>query len=231
MDDHAHAQSQRAVNRAHPLRVAPRQVIVHRDDVHAAAGQRIQHGGQCRDQRLAFARLHLRDFALVQHDAADQLHVEVPHAEFPAACLAHQRERGHQRRFQRLLASLLELRIVERKIAETLFHLRSEQRGFLEKLGVTQLFVFRRQSVDRVYQRLNLLEVALVLGADEPGDHPVDHGIDSHHNPFMLSLTMLSKTRCAANSLFGEFVPLRKTYWGLSQTAMSNSAKNVASVG
>src|ERR1700730_4397149 len=134
----------------------------------------------------------------------------MPHAEFPPACFAHQRECGHQRRLQRLLASLLELRIVKREVAKTLLHLRAELRGFFEKLGVSELFVFRRQSVDRVYKRLNLLDVALVLGADEPGDYPVDHGINSHHYPFMLSLSMLSETRRAAKSLCGEVIPMGK---------------------
>ena len=183
VDDDADRQPQRAVDRAHPFRVAPRQVIVHRDDVHAAAGERIQERGKRGDERLAFARLHLGDFAFVQHDAADQLHVEMAHAELAAARFAHQREGRHQRRFQRLLAPLLEFGIVERKVAEALLHLRPELRRLLQKLGVAQLLVFRRQRVDRVHQRLNLLEVALVLGADEPGDDPVDHGIDSHHNP------------------------------------------------
>ncbi len=44
--DHADGHAQRTINRAHPLRVAPGQVIVHRDDVHAASGQRVQHGGK-----------------------------------------------------------------------------------------------------------------------------------------------------------------------------------------
>ena len=118
VDDHADRQSQRAVDRAHPLRVAPRQVIVHRDDVHAAAGQRVEQRGKRGDQRLAFARLHLGDLAFVQDDAADQLHVEMAHAQLPAARFAHQRKRRHQRGFQRLLAALLEFGIVERKVAE-----------------------------------------------------------------------------------------------------------------
>src|SRR5258708_22097420 len=131
----------------------------------------------------------------------------MPHAEFSPAGFAYQRKSRHQRRLQRFLASLLELRIVKRKVAETLFYLRAKLRDFLEKLGVTQLFVFRRQSIDRVYQRLNLFDVALVLGADEPGDHPVDHGIDSHHNPFMLAISTVMNTGRAANSLCSEFVP------------------------
>ena len=109
----------------------------------------------------------------------------MPHAELPSPRFTHHRERRHQRRLQRLFAALLVLRIVEWEVAEAFLYLRPELRCFLEKLGVTQLLVFRRQGIDRIHQRLNLLDVALVLGADEPGDNPVDHGIDSHHNPLV----------------------------------------------
>ena len=77
------------VDRAHPVGVALGQVVVDRDDVHALAGQRIEVGGQRRDQRLALAGAHLGDLALVQHHAADQLHVEVAQAERAARGLAH----------------------------------------------------------------------------------------------------------------------------------------------
>jgi hypothetical protein len=40
------------------------------------------------DQRLAFAGFHFGDFALVQHHAADQLHVEMAHVEDAAAGFA-----------------------------------------------------------------------------------------------------------------------------------------------
>src|SRR6187455_296246 len=49
--------------------------------MHAASGEGIEidrHGG---DQRLAFAGLHLSDAALMQHHAANQLHVEMTLAE------------------------------------------------------------------------------------------------------------------------------------------------------
>ena len=86
----------------HPLRVAPGQVVVDRDQVRAPAGERVQVERQGRDQRLAFASRHLRDPALMQHDAADELHVVRHHvpgqlvagdrhggADQPAAGLAH----------------------------------------------------------------------------------------------------------------------------------------------
>ena len=135
VDDHADGQSQRAVDRAHPLRVAPRQVIVYGDDVNAAAGERVQKRGKRGDQRFAFAGFHFGDFAFVQHDAADQLHVEVAHAEFAAAHFAHQRKRRHQRGLERLLAALLEFGIVEREIAEAVLYLRRGAASFSPEAG------------------------------------------------------------------------------------------------
>ena len=82
-----------AVEAAHPLRVAARQVVVDGDDVDALAFERVEVGGERRDERLAFAGLHLGDLAAVQHHAAHQLHVEVPHVEHAASRLADDRER------------------------------------------------------------------------------------------------------------------------------------------
>ena len=47
---------------------------------------------QRRDQRLALAGAHLGDLAVVQHHAADQLHVEGPHADGAARRLARRGE-------------------------------------------------------------------------------------------------------------------------------------------
>ena len=90
--DHAHAQAQGFVQPAHPFRVALGQVIVDRDHVHALAFQRVQIAGQRGHQRFSFAGLHFGDLALVQHHAADQLHVEMAHVEEAAAGLAHDGE-------------------------------------------------------------------------------------------------------------------------------------------
>ena len=87
---------------AHPLRVAAGEVVVHRDDVDALAVERVQVGGQRRDERLALAGLHLGDLALVQHDAADELHVEVPHVQHAAAGLADDGEGLGQQVVERL---------------------------------------------------------------------------------------------------------------------------------
>ena len=54
-------QAEEAVEPAHPLGVAAREVVVDGDDVHALALERVQVRGERRDQRLAFAGLHLGD--------------------------------------------------------------------------------------------------------------------------------------------------------------------------
>ena len=95
--DDADRHAEEAVDPAHPLRVAPGQVVVDGDDVDALALERVQVGGQRGDERLAFAGLHLRDPAAVQDDAADQLHVEVPHVQRAAAGLADDGEASGSR--------------------------------------------------------------------------------------------------------------------------------------
>ena len=54
--------------------------------------ERVEVGGQRGDEGLALAGLHLGDAALVQHDAADELHVVVPHVQHAAPGLAHDGE-------------------------------------------------------------------------------------------------------------------------------------------
>ena len=68
----------------------------------ALAGQRVEVGGESGDERLAFAGLHLGDHALVQGDAADDLHVEVAHAHSAIGSLAHHGKRVGQQVVERL---------------------------------------------------------------------------------------------------------------------------------
>ena len=91
----------------HPLRVAPREVVVDGDDVDAAARHRVEHGGERRDQRLALAGAHLRDATLVEDDAADELDVEVAHAERSLHGLAGHREDLRHHVIERLLDALV----------------------------------------------------------------------------------------------------------------------------
>ena len=99
--DDAHGEAQEAVDPPHPFRVAAGEVVVHRDDVHALAGERVEVGRQRGDERLALAGAHLGDLALVQRQAADELHVEVAHAEHALRGLADDREGLGQDLFER----------------------------------------------------------------------------------------------------------------------------------
>ncbi len=67
------------VERSHPFGVALRQVVVDGDHVHAASGERAQEHGQRGHEGLTFTGGHLGDFALMEDDAADELHVVVHH--------------------------------------------------------------------------------------------------------------------------------------------------------
>ena len=58
--------------------------------------------GMVGDERLALAGLHLGDVAVVQHDAAHELHVERPHAEHALGGLAHDGERLVEQVVERL---------------------------------------------------------------------------------------------------------------------------------
>ena len=87
MDDHAVGQAEEIVDLPHPVGVTPSEVVVNRDDMNALAGECVQIDGQRGDQGLALPGLHFRDFTVVQHHAADELHVEMPLSERAAAGL------------------------------------------------------------------------------------------------------------------------------------------------
>ena len=93
MRDEADREAEVAVELAHPLAVAAREVVVDRNHVDTLSCERIEVDRRRRDERLALARTHLSDAALVEADAADQLHVEMAHAENTPRALAHDRER------------------------------------------------------------------------------------------------------------------------------------------
>jgi hypothetical protein len=103
--DHAHGETEGPVELPHPLRVAAGEIIVHRHHVNALAGERVEiHRKGCH-QGLSFAGLHLGDLSLVEHHAADELHVEVPHLEDPPARLAADREDLGQKLVEALSAA------------------------------------------------------------------------------------------------------------------------------
>ena len=92
-DDDADLEPEEAVDLAHPLGVAPGQVVVDGDEVDAAAGERVEVRGQRGDEGLALTGLHLRDPAEVQRGTAHDLDVEVALAERAHPRLADRGER------------------------------------------------------------------------------------------------------------------------------------------
>ena len=122
--------AEHVVDRLHPHRVAAGEVVVDGDHVHAAAGQRVQHDGERRRQRLALAGLHLGDRAVVEHHAADHLHVEVAHPHRALARLARQREA--------LVQQVIEALAVARAFAQRV--------GRLAQLGVGVVLELRLEA-------------------------------------------------------------------------------------
>ena len=102
VDDDTGGHAEEAVDLPHPFGIAPGEIVVDGDDVDALAGQRIEVDRERCDQRLAFTGLHLGNIALVQHHAANQLHVEMPLAERPLGSLADGGEGRDQNIVERL---------------------------------------------------------------------------------------------------------------------------------
>ena len=158
--DHAHVQAQEGVQLAHPGGVAAGQVVVDGDDVDALAFQRVQIHRQRCHQGLALAGAHLGDLAAVQDHAADQLDIEMAHAEHPHAGLAAHRKGFRQQLVQRLASSNPGLEFVglglQRLVGQRL-HLRFQQVDLLDDAG-------------------ELLEQAFVAAAEDAGEQAVEHG-------------------------------------------------------
>ncbi len=89
MLDTCDAQAESVVDAAHPLCVAACEVVVDRDNVDSIFGDGIECNRRGCSQRLAFTGAHFGDLALVQHDAAHELNVEVPLTESASRCFTH----------------------------------------------------------------------------------------------------------------------------------------------
>ncbi len=76
-EDHVGAQSEEAVDAAHPLRVTLGEVVVDGDDVDALTRQGVEVGGEHTGQGLALTGLHLGDITPVQGGTAHDLHLVV----------------------------------------------------------------------------------------------------------------------------------------------------------
>ncbi len=107
--DDADRDAELMIDRPHPLNAVLGKVVVGGDEVRAAAGERIQVEGQGGDEGLAFAGLHFGDLALMEHHAADHLHVVVAQPERPLGRFAHRGERAREDLLHRVGFDLFEL--------------------------------------------------------------------------------------------------------------------------
>ncbi len=185
--DHPEADAQEVEHRAHPLRVAPGEVVVRGDDVDAAPGERVEDGGEGRQEGLAFAGPHLGDLALVQDHAADELDVVQAHPERPLHGLAAHREDFGQgvvegllqplvlalAAFALQLAAALHLGVVEFVLGRVvrrgdLVDLRPDLGELGLDLVVAERLEFGFEAVDLIDERLDPSKLA-VVGVDETG--------------------------------------------------------------
>ena len=139
VDDEAHLQPQEAVDLAHPLAVALGQIVVDGDDVDAPARQGVEVGGEGGHQGLAFTGLHLGDAALVQHDAAHQLHPVGAHSQHAVGGLPHGGKGLRQNIVQRF--AVLEARL--------------ELGGFCLQLGVGHGLVLIGHGLDLIHDGID----------------------------------------------------------------------------
>ena len=112
MDDQAHGQTHEPMYLAHPLAIAPSQIVVNGNDMDALARQRVQIRGQGRHQRFAFACFHFSDAALMQHDTAQDLHMIGAHSQNAVVRLADGRECLRQQVVQRFALGQTSLEFV-----------------------------------------------------------------------------------------------------------------------
>ena len=161
--DRAHGQAEAQVERPHPLHVAAGKIVVHGDDVHALAVERVEIGGQGGDQRLALAGDHLGDRPGVEHHAADQLHVVVPHAEKATPPFAADGEGLHE------------------EVVECLAGRQPppEVRRLAAEFRVAHRLVRRLQGVDRLDLGFHPTEVTGVGRAEQAGEESLQPGAGS----------------------------------------------------
>src|SRR3954467_9498124 len=165
VNDAADAQAHRPIEPAHPLGVALRQVVVHGDDVDALPLERVEDERQGGDERLAFARLHLGDVALVERHPAEELDVEVAHPENAHAHLTGEREAVRQDAVERRVL------VLRRGVRDLLL----PGADLLADLLVGKAFRVGLALVDAPDEGLHLAQLALVLRADHLLDDVIEH--------------------------------------------------------
>ena len=161
--DEPDGEAEEAIEPPHPLAVALREVVIDRDHVDALARERVEVDGQGRDERLALARAHLGDASVVQTHAADELDIEVAHAEHAARALAHDGKGLRQQVVERLARRqpLLELRRhADELVIRQPLHLRLERIDAVDDRPVFRdvfIIIIAQESLDKAQQKEPLL--------------------------------------------------------------------------
>ena len=152
-------QTERHIQRPHPLHVAAREVVVDRNDVDALPFERVEVRRKGRDERFPFAGHHFGDLPFVKRASADHLHVVVAQAQDAAPGFAADGERFFEQ-------------VVERLSGREAF---AEEKRLLAQLLVAHRLIFRLEPVDRFDARLNFLQRPRVRRTEQRRDfifHP-----------------------------------------------------------
>ena len=134
-------QSQELVDMSHPLGVAPCQIIVDGNDMHAFSRQCVQISRQGGGQGFTFTGFHFRDLALMKNDPPNQLNIKMPHVQRAHRCLP-----DGGKRFRKKVIKIF-----------TLIEALSEFSGTGFELFIAEGLNFRLQGVDLIDERLNSL--------------------------------------------------------------------------
>ena len=189
---HADGHPEEAIDLAHPVGVALREIVVHRHDVHAETGQGIEVGGQRGDERLAFAGPHFRDLAVVKRDAPDQLDIEVAHVEHAFARFAHDGEDFRQDLFECFTAHAVGCRLLGfgggslivglfdvggGRFRHPLLNAFAKLVGLRAQRLIGKLSDGRLERVDLTDRAPVLLEQPLVAAAEDLPENSLNHGL------------------------------------------------------
>ncbi len=166
MGDAADVEAEELVDASHPFGVAFGEVVVDGDDVDTLAGEGVEVDREGGDESFAFAGFHFGDGAFVEHHAADQLDVVMPHVEHAAAGFADGGEG-------------LDEDVVE---GRALFELLLEFGRFGGEFGVGEGLVMGLAGIDGILERLEGLDLPFRFGAEDFREYVRKHRQEAPRN-------------------------------------------------
>ena len=158
---------------AHPFGVAFGEVVVDGDDVDAVACERVEVAGESSDEGFSLAGVHFGDFAGMEDHAADELDVEVAHADCSLAGLSDEgKSLGKNLVEGCFFSSVDAVEVFLRSIGQVEFG--ADSVNALTEFGcfVAKSFVGERlngglEVINLLYGRHEALDSALVAGAKD----------------------------------------------------------------